>query len=346
MVSTGLGELVTLHGPLAFTVPQLYPGTAQYAAQLTAARKTSPELRDEWFWAGDFAMYRMEEKKPSLPFPYPFPGAKAFMRYLRKDYGRKEAVLYLSKYNPVLNNPDNIGDAVNQLLSTRNFVPSQDDIQRVIDSVKSGEGIRVRLSELELKVEMPSYIIREDPKGEGVKLSEVSGCIGVPFVLNIPSPQITIPRNSRAYFKIDTGNYDQLNPEQRKVAEWAFGQGEAFTQAMEMLRQSGIKATEVPVLNPYYVEDMVIGDGAIGRLCRLLGFDVNSMFSAIGYIVDTHDEAIRGKVKEARETEHDLMIEALQTILSDPERAVNRITPRIHDKLSELLEKRSSSWGL
>ena len=55
------------------------------------------------------------------------------------------------------------------------------------------------------------------------------------------------------YFEIDTAYYNELNPEQRRVAEQGYAQGDDFVQNMEMLNKAGIKKTRVCVPNPDYV---------------------------------------------------------------------------------------------
>ncbi len=74
------------------------------------------------------------------------------------------------------------------------------------------------------------------------------------------------------YVEISTTDYDQLNPEERKLAERFYGQGTSFVAAMNILQEKGIANTRVYVLNPDYVcKEAVTGPVALAAWRN--GFD-------------------------------------------------------------------------
>ena len=98
-----------------------------------------------------------------------------------------------------------------------------------------------------------------------------------------------------SYFEIDTKKYGQLNPEQRKVAERVYGQGNDFQENMKMLRkEAGINTTRVYVLTPNYIKEHAENDSAIARACRLSNFDGDSYFDANGSYVGDPNYWLRG----------------------------------------------------
>ena len=117
--------LDTLTGPLLKTAPQFEPGTRRHADQITDERRTAEErlrreLRNQWIYTADSAVYTVEDG---------------------------EVFLYLGREptNPVLNN---IEEAVEQLLKTGNYRPKPADIEAV---VKAEGTLKVKLSDLELQ---------------------------------------------------------------------------------------------------------------------------------------------------------------------------------------------------
>ncbi len=95
------------------------------------------------------------------------------------------------------------------------------------------------------------------------------------------------------YFEIQTDNYDKLNPEQRRIAERVYGQGNDFIENMKMLNEARIRKTNVYVLNPDYVKKNVTQDGALARASGLDIFYNDSRFYAFCRGVDNHN-ALRG----------------------------------------------------
>ena len=79
---------------------------------------------------------------------------------------------------------------------------------------------------------------------------------------------------------VSTTKYDQLSPEQRRLAERVYGKGDDFVLNMAMLKQAGIDTTRVYVLNLEYVKEHAKGS-SIGRASWLNDFEDNSSFNAI-----------------------------------------------------------------
>ncbi len=116
--------LETLVGPLAQTLPQLERATILHSDQLTTERRTNPELRNQWFYTADSALYIVE-----------------------KEGMKDEVFLYLGREptNPIFNN---IGEAIRQLISTGNYIPPKEDVEAVI---KAESTLRIKLSDLKLQ---------------------------------------------------------------------------------------------------------------------------------------------------------------------------------------------------
>ena len=81
------------------------------------------------------------------------------------------------------------------------------------------------------------------------------------------------------YLRISTTQYDKLQPEERKLAERVYGQGDEFGLSMAQLKKAGISETRIDVLNPAYVQKEA-EQGPLGRASWLDGFAGNSVFSA------------------------------------------------------------------
>ena len=172
-----------------------------------------------------------------------------------------EAVLYIAGRE---NNLifEYIEEATRQIIRNINYVPEQEDIARVVASVESGETLRIKLSDLGLKRENSEW----------------------------------------SYFEIDTAEYDEtLNPEQRKVAERFYGQGDDFVKNMKMLKEEGISKTRVNILNLDYVENHVEEDGAVARACWLSCFGDSSGFLACDWLVDVAYSSLRGVLSKVAE---------------------------------------------
>jgi hypothetical protein len=120
-----LEGLINKQGKLAETAKQL--DNVQCSDEITEQRTTDPSLRNKWFWTANTSLYRTEEGKQVLYFS-------------RGDTSRK--------VNPILNNID---EATSQLIKTQNYRPSQEDINKVVDSVETGETLRIELSDLDLE---------------------------------------------------------------------------------------------------------------------------------------------------------------------------------------------------
>ena len=182
-------ELETITAALAEGYKQLEPESFRTSAELTTERRTNKELRKQWYYTSNFGMYDVEEGKAILYF------------------GGREA-------NPVL---ANIDEACRQLINEGNYKVTDPEKQAVVDSVKSGHTLRVKLSDLDLK--------RYD--------------------------------NEFSFFEINTDNYANLNESQRALAEKVYGSGDDFIENMKMLSEAGISNTRIYVLNQDYVKEHV-----------------------------------------------------------------------------------------
>ncbi len=82
-----------------------------------------------------------------------------------------------------------------------------------------------------------------------------------------------------SYLAISTTQYDELNPEQRRLAERVYGKGDDFVANMTMLKEAHIDNTKIFVLNPDYVQEHAKGS-PIGRASWLNIFSNDSVFIA------------------------------------------------------------------
>lgn len=277
-----LENLVSVRGPLVETFSHLDPNTIQHADELTNARRTNQELRNQWLWTADGSIYTVEQDSC-------------------QHCGRStepEVMLYLTrgKDNPIFKN---IQEATRQLTNNRNYVPKKEDLESAINSENT---LKTKLSDLNLQ--------RHD--------------------------------DEFSYFEVDTKNYNELNSEQRKVAERAYGQGNDFQKNMKMLKKLGINTTRVYVLTPNYVQEHTEKDSAVARACRLIIFDLGSDFGASGrYVVDS-DDCLRGVPKEIAEgdaAENIVKLEekAMLELLGDYTAPVN--LTEVQTKLQKLYKK-------
>lgn len=142
------------------------------------------------------------------------------------------------------------------------------------------------------------------------------------------------------YFEIDTANYHNLNPMERRVVERVYGQGDDFIKNMEMFNDSGIRKIRVYVLNPDYVKQNVLQDCGLVRASGLFRVD-GSMFGAFGRGVDGYVglRGVRNVVAEGDTPKsEDPIAQAYLIILRDPALSVQKITPQIATGLSGLLQ--------
>ena len=280
MTSQAVDErtLETLVGPLAQIFPQLERATILHSDELATERRTNPELIKTWFYTADSQLYAVEDG---------------------------EVILYLGRgeTNPIFNN---IEEATQQLISTRNYIPPKEDVE----AVKSAEStLRVKLSDLKLQGnDLLEHGFFEIGTSDYDSLSEHQRETGTP-------------------------HYDGLNEHQRTVAERIYGQGEDFEQNMAMLRKNRVGIARVYVLNPGYVKQNIPQYGALARFSRLNGFDGDSAFFAYGRYGDSHN-GLRG-VRNAV-AEDDPIVQAAQILLRDPRLAVQKMSPRIAAELSDI----------
>jgi hypothetical protein len=218
-------------GTLPEALSQVKPETIQHAREIMNERRTNLQLRDEWFWTADFPMYIVEYGEPVLYF------------------APRELNLIFR----------NIKDAWKQAKKSPDYKPKQTDIDDVVESVKTGQTLRVKFYDLDL--------IDQDSE-------------------------------RFCHFEIDTERYAKLNEVQRAFAERVYGSGKAFEENMKMLKDSKIDTAKIFVPNPKYVREHAKG-GAIGRLSSLCDFDGKSNFFANdGTMVFNDYSGLRGERKD------------------------------------------------
>ena len=221
-----LESLTDKRGPLAKPFSKLDPNTIQHASEITNDRRDNNRVCRLWFWTADSALYRVEDDEIVLYF------------------GQRDTNLLFR----------HIDEAIEQLLKNKNYVPTKENIQSVINSVQTGNTLKIKLSDLELE--------RCDDES--------------------------------CYFEINTSNYDSLKQIQKIFAKKIYGQGDDFEKNMERFNDVGIATTTVYVLNPEYVKEYVKKDSAIVRASWLLNYDVDSIFSACNNDVNNADGWLRG----------------------------------------------------
>jgi len=196
----------------------------------------------------------------------------------------------------------NIDEAVKQLTETNNYKPTKEGIEQVVESAKLGKTLRVKISDLKLETD----------------------------------------NDEHGHFNINTKNYDNLNPEQRKFAEKVHGEGKDFVENMKMLKDSRIETTGVYVLNSEYGKEHA-KDSPISRASWLGDFDGSSIFDAnCGYVVNSNVclRGVRlGSVAEGDSAQKsvDKYKEAYKTILGNRKNALKSMTPEIATGISKLM---------
>ncbi len=234
----------TPKGTLLQSFALVEPDTIQEAHQINKSRITDISLRNWYGWTADGNMYRLENEKG-------------------EQDANGDAFLYFSprQHNLILREA-NIADAVSQLRTTENYKPKVQEVQEVVESVKSGETLRVKLADLSLQ----TY------KGE----------------------------KGWSYFEINTADYGSLNSAQRALAERVFGKGQDFVDYMRTLNETGKSITRVYVLNQNYVKQHA-KEGAISRVSWLSFFNNSSDFNAVDGIVGNDNGGLRGVRREVAE---------------------------------------------
>ncbi len=221
-----LDLLVCKKGQLAETFSLFDPSTIQHASEITRDRRSNEKLRDDWFSTADSVLYRIEDGGSILYF------------------GRRETNLVFA----------NIVEATEQLQKNKNYKLRKEDITEVIDSVESGNTLKIKLSDLELKGN----------------------------------------KNEWSYFEISVTDYDSLNPTQRAFAEKVYGQGDDFEKNIKMFRDAGLTAPRIYVLNPEYIKKHIEQDNAILRASSISYFRYQSNFYAVARCVTSKNGVIRG----------------------------------------------------
>ena len=166
---------------------------------------------------------------------------------------------------------------------------------------------------------------------------EAKTAMEAPETVRINLTQLRLKRenNEWGYLTVSTTHYDQLNEEERKLAERVFGQGTDFVANMKMLKDATIKETRIYVLVPEYVTQHA-GAGPLGRASRLRDFSNYSSFDADDRVVVNH-YALRGvrRVVAAGDAPHNALVPSApqemtptrcyDALLADPAGAVKAL---------------------
>lgn len=102
------------------------------------------------------------------------------------------------------------------------------------------------------------------------------------------------------YLTVSTSvkGYEELNSEERQLAERVYGQGDKFAEAMKMFADASIEETRIYVLNPEYVQKEAT-DSFIGRASWLYDFGDDSDFDANYRDIDIHNRLRGVRASEA-----------------------------------------------
>ncbi|MFC1752746.1 hypothetical protein ACFL96_05055 [Thermoproteota archaeon] len=112
--------LESIFGPLAETYKKVDPSTISSSAEIMKERQNDKELRREWFWTRESAMYTVED-------------GEVMLRLTDKV---EDNLIF-----------QDIEEATRQLIRNNNYVPSdKESIERIVGSVEG-----VKLSDLDLK---------------------------------------------------------------------------------------------------------------------------------------------------------------------------------------------------
>ena len=112
-------------------------------------------------------------------------------------------------------------------------------------------------------------------------VQEAQQSIGAPETVLIDLTKLRLQGDDAEwrYLGILTTQYDKLQPEEQKLAERVYGQGDEFGLSMAMLKEAGISETKIYVLDPAYVREEA-AQGPLGRASWLSNFTVDSDFNA------------------------------------------------------------------
>lgn len=230
-------KLENIIGDFITAFNQLMPESILHAFEIQKERYTNYETRERGLWTADFPMYAIE---------------------------KGEAVLYLApiRHNLIF---QNIDEAVKQITKTGMYRPTDEGIKQVVDSVKTGETLKVNLSDMNLKE--------------------------------------CVYDKRWSYFEFSTLKEEyimNLNPIQRLLAEKIHGSGEDFDESMKMIREEGKSSTKIYVLNHEYVKKHA-KDKAIACLSYIYG--TNAIFGAVcNYIGEYGGWSMRGVPKSIEST--------------------------------------------
>lgn len=264
-------SLENITGNIITAFKQIDPDTILHAFEIQKERQTNVKLRKNWQWTADFPMYQIE---------------------------KGEAILYFaSRQNNLIF--QNIDEAVKQIKEKEFYKPTKEGIKQVVDSVDTGETLRIKLSDLKLTRYDSVY----------------------------------------SYFEISTSsktenpkkNYELLNDSQKALSQKVYGKEDDFEKSMKLLKNKGIKAIKLYVLNPKYVKKHA-KDYAIARVTWLSSFKGDSIFNAGSNLLEYNMISFRG-VRKKTEDEVTPISEAYKVILNNTE----KITKEMYEGLLGLV---------
>lgn len=102
--------------------------------------------------------------------------------------------------------------------------------------------------------------------------TDVQQALAASDTVLIALPNLRLSGNDAEWRHLKIGTvpskYDQLNAEERKLAERVYGQGNDFVENMEMLKKTKISEIKIFVFNPDYVQ-ILAEEGAVARISWL-----------------------------------------------------------------------------
>ncbi|MBN1376992.1 hypothetical protein JW949_01520 [Candidatus Woesearchaeota archaeon] len=227
-----LKNITNIQGDLKEIFPKFKIPTIQHSDEISKDRLDDKTLIDEYFYTADHGFYD-------------------------KIQGKK-AMLHLGRChtNPIFKH---IEEAYNQLINNHNYLPSEEDIESILDDKST---LTTELSALNLEIINDEY-----------------GC-----------------------FKVNTSNpFKELNSEQIKVLERAFGRGQYFQEHLIHLRQLFIDKIDLIFLTENYVEKHTENNKGISRVCGLRSFLYLPGFFASGHLINS-EYCLRGCLKSPKAT--------------------------------------------
>ena len=136
-----------------------------------------------------------------------------------------------------------------------------------------------------------------------VLFQDFEQALAVPETVLVSLPNLRLSKHDAEFSYLSLGTtpakYNQLNYEERKLAERVYAKGNDFVQNMKMLKDTGIGETRIWVLNPDYVQKHA-EKGAMARASWLVSFGYDARFDASVRYVDGRDMLDHDRVRGVR----------------------------------------------